>query len=414
MMGEILFIAHRIPYPPDRGDKIRSWNIVRKLAEIAPVHIAAFADDARDMGFAPALSKVAASHRIILRDMSRPIAGLRGVWRGEPLSVALFDHPALHAHVAHLMTERPISHVFVYSGQMAQYVPELPQGVRFIMDFGDVDSAKFAAYGREQAGVMGWINRREARTLASYERQVAARADVSLFVSEAEATLFRTSADLGCDRVVALENGVDLDYYNPRADFTPLTPGERGQGPLFVFTGQMDYRPNVEAVDSFARRSLPHIRERHPDARFAIVGRNPAPTVRALGGLPGVVVTGAVADVRGWLAAADIVVAPLRLARGIQNKVLEAMAMARPVILSPQAAEGIDAADDRHFLIAHSSTDEVKAILALLADSDRASSLAAAARVRVEQRYSWRATLENLPDIMKIEVEYIDTIAKVL
>lgn len=406
-MGEILFIAHRIPYPPDRGDKIRSWNIVRKLAEIAPVHIAAFADDDRDMEFAPALSEVAASYRIILRDMSRPMAGLRGLWHGEPLSVALFDHPELHAHVAQLLTERPISHVFVYSGQMAQYVPELPQGVRFIMDFGDVDSAKFAAYGQKQSGVMGWINRREARTLASFERQVAMRADVSLFVSEAEASLFRANVGLGCDRAAALENGVDLNYFNPAADFKPLTNDERVRGPLLVFTGQMDYRPNVEAVESFARRSLPHIRERYPDAQFAIVGRNPVSAVRALAGLPGIIVTGAVPDVRGWLAAADIVVAPLRLARGIQNKVLEAMAMARPVVLSPQAAEGIDAVDGTDFLIAD-STEEVSAVLALLDDSNCAARLAASGRTRVEQRYSWQATLKNLPDIMKIEQEHID------
>ncbi|MGB3927420.1 MAG: glycosyltransferase, partial [Sphingobium sp.] len=167
-----------------------------------------------------------------------------------------------------------------------------------------------------------------------------------------------------------------------------------------VFTGQMDYRPNVEAVDSFARQTLPAIRSLHPNARFAIVGRNPTPQVQALGQLPGAVVTGAVPDVRGWLAAADVVVAPLRIARGVQNKVLEAMAMARPVVASPQAAEGIDARDEAHLLVAANPAEEAAKIVALLADPARAAALGRAARARMEQRYRWSATLAGLPAML--------------
>ncbi|HEY9580237.1 MAG TPA: TIGR03087 family PEP-CTERM/XrtA system glycosyltransferase [Rhizorhapis sp.] len=399
-MSEILFLCHRVPFPPDRGDKIRSWNILRRLARIAPVHVAAFADDLRDMGFAGALDEVTASTRLVLRDVSRPLAGLRGLASGRALSLALFDHPQMHAYVARILEERPISAVFVYSGQMAQYVPTLPSGTRFIMDFVDMDSAKFAAYGRNGFGPMAWLNRREGRCLFQFERQIAARADASLFVSEAEAALFREATAMGRSRVKAFENGVDLQYYKPAADFAPLKVTERGQGPLLVFTGQMDYRPNVEAVESFARRSFPQIRNRHANARFAIVGRNPAPAVRALAALPGVVVAGAVPDVRGWLAAADVVVAPLQLARGIQNKVLEAMAMARPVIASPQAAEGIDAVDGRDIIVANSGEDETAAILALLENKSRAVHIASAARARMEARYSWAATLKDLPEII--------------
>jgi polysaccharide biosynthesis protein PslH len=400
-MGEILFIAHRIPFPPDRGDKIRSWNMVRKLDGIAPVHIAAFADDERDMAHAPALSEVAASHRIVLRDRNRPLAAMRGIVRGQPLSVALFDHPELRAYVARILAERPISAIFAYSCQVAQYVPERLNGIRFVMDFVDVDSAKYAAYGQNQRGPMGWVNRREGRKLLAFERKVAVRADASLFVSEAEAALFRDASGLGVDRVLAVDNGVDLAFFNPAAGFEPLTPAERGEGPLIVFTGQMDYRPNVEAVEGFSRYSFAQIRRRYPDARFAIVGRNPSPAVRALASLPGVVVTGGVPDVRGWLAAADVVVAPLRLARGVQNKVLEAMAMARPVVASPQAAEGIDAVAGRDLLVAGTDGDEAAAVLDLLADRDAALRLGRAARARVEARYSWDATLAMLPDIVR-------------
>lgn len=395
MMGEILFIAHRIPFPPDRGDKIRSWNILRRLAELAPVHVAGFADDERDMGFVPELARVTVSHFIVPRTMSRIPAVIRGLWRHEPLSVSLFSHAGLKQHILQLLKERPISAVFVYSVQMAQYVPVLGPDVRFVMDFCDLDSAKFAAYGAGGSGPMAWVHRREGRKLLGFERETAARADASLFVSEAEAALFREKAGAEFP-VQVLENGVDLTYFSPSADFQPLRGEGRGKGPLLVFTGQMDYQPNVEAVDHFARHCLPLVRDVFPATRFAIVGRRPSPAVRALAGLPGVIVTGEVPDVRGWLAAADAVVAPLRLARGIQNKVLEAMAMARPVVASHHAAEGIDAVPGRDLLLAADRAAAAGAIIELLSDGDRAERLGRAARARVEQRYSWQSALAPL------------------
>lgn len=397
MTGDILFLCHRIPFPPDRGDKIRSCNLLKRLAQVAPVHVGCFADDDRDMGFAGELAAIAQSHCLLRRDRSRIVAGLTGLAKREPLLVSLFDHPGLHQWVAQTLTDRPIRAVVAYSAQMAHFVPALPPGTRFLMDFVDFDSAKYAAYGAQGSGPMGWINRREGRVLLDFERSVAARADISTFVSEAEAALFRAASGLGPDRIVPLENGVALDYFDPAADFPPV---DHGDGPLLVFTGQMDYRPNVEAVESFARQTLPAIRTVHPNARFAIVGRNPSKAVEALAALPGVIVTGGVPDVRGWLAAADIVVAPLRIARGIQNKVLEAMAMARPVVASPQAAEGIDAQDEMHFLIAANPAEEAAKINALLADPARAAQLGIAARAGMEARYRWSATLADLPDLL--------------
>jgi sugar transferase (PEP-CTERM/EpsH1 system associated) len=247
---------------------------------------------------------------------------------------------------------------------------------------------------------MGWVHRREGRVLADYERVIAAQADVSLFVSDAEADLFRATHGFASDRVRVLENGVALDIFSPHAAITSLTPGERGSGPLIVFTGQMDYRPNIEAVVDFAQRSLPKIRKVHGDARFAIVGRNPAAPVRALCGTSGVVVTGAVDDVRPWLAAADVVVAPLRMARGIQNKVLEAMAMARPVVASAQAAEGIDAEDGRDLLVARDPDAEARLVIGLLGEPAHAEAIGKAARLRAERRYSWAAAMAPLEALL--------------
>jgi len=397
MSGDILFLCHRIPFPPDRGDKIRSYHMLKRLAEIAPVHIGCFADDARDMGFAQDMAALTASQCVLMRDRSKLVAGLVGLAKRQPLLVSLFDNPQLHDWVARTLKERPIRAVFAYSAQMAHFVPPLGPDVRFLMDFVDFDSAKYAAYGAQGSGPMAWINRREGRVLLDFERRTAARADVSSFVSEAEAALFRDATGLPPERVVAIDNGVAVDMFDPEADFEAV---DRGEGPLIVFTGQMNYRPNVEAVDSFARETMPAIRAVRPDARFAIVGRDPTPAVQALAKLHGVVVTGAVPDVRGWLAAADVVVAPLRIARGVQNKVLEAMAMARPVVASPQAAEGIDARAGEHLIVAGDPAQEAAEVIALLADPDRAAALSRAARARVEARYRWSATLARLPDLL--------------
>ena len=397
MTGEVLFLCHRIPYPPDRGDKIRSYHMLQRIAEVAPVHVGCFADDDRDMGFAADMAALTASQCVLPRDRSRVAAGLRGLARRQPLLVSLFDHPALHHWVAQVLRERPIRAVFAYSAQMAHFVPLLGPETRFVMDFVDFDSAKYAAYGAKGRGPMSWIHRREGRLLLDFERTTAARADISAFVSDAEADLFRAVSGLGPDRVRAIDNGVALEYFDPAASFPSV---EKGKGPLIVFTGQMDYRPNIEAVEAFAWGAFPIIRARYPQARFAIVGRKPTGQVQALGQLPGVTVTGAVPDVRGWLAAADVVVAPLTIARGIQNKVLEAMAMARPVVASPQAAEGIDASDGAHLLVADDPVEQAAKVMALIADPVAAKRLGQAARARMEQRYRWSATLRDLPAML--------------
>jgi sugar transferase (PEP-CTERM/EpsH1 system associated) len=261
------------------------------------------------------------------------------------------------------------------------------------MDFVDMDSAKFADYAG--AGPLRWVHAREARTLFEFERATAARADASLFVSEAEAKLFRERVP-GAN-VRAISNGIDLDYYRPDADFPRRPP----DGPLIVFTGQMDYRPNVEAVAAFASESLPTILAAAPAARFAIVGRSPAPAVRQLAEREGVIVTGSVPDVRTWLAAADVVVAPLGIARGIQNKVLEAMAMARPVVASPAAFEGIEAEPGRDLIVADGAAEQAAAVLRLIEGRDAAEAIGASARNRVETAYRWDSRLAPLAQILR-------------
>lgn len=391
-MKDILFLAHRIPFPPDRGDKIRSWHLLRHLASLGRVHLACFADDEADAAHLPAL-RAALGHRlgeahVEVRTRSKAAAGARALIEGRPVSLTLFDSARLRAFVERKLADEAVGTVVAFSGQMGQFVPATVRQ-RFVMDFGDVDSAKFAQYGDEGAGPMRWVNRREADKLFAFERATAARADLCLFVSEAEAALFRGKTGLG--NIRALSNGIDVGHFDPAADFARLAEA----GPLILFTGQMDYAPNAAAVAWFAREVLPHV----PDARFVIAGRNPLPAVRALAG-ERVTVTGGVADMRSWLAAADVVVAPLKLARGIQNKVLEAMAMARPVVASPAAFEGIEAVAGRDLLVADDAAATAVAVNLLLNDPARAAELGAAARRQMEQSYRWDARLAPLAQMV--------------
>jgi sugar transferase (PEP-CTERM/EpsH1 system associated) len=402
MMREILFLAHRVPWPPDRGDKIRSFHILQKLRSIAPVHVGAFADDTRDIELAEAERAGLASLHVELRNKPSWLSGVEALASGKPVSLTAFGSKAMQHWVDARIAGGTISHIFAFSGQMAQFVPA-DFGGRFVMDFVDVDSAKFESYSDEGGGLMRWVYQREGKKLAAFEAEIARRADISLFVSEAEAQLFRERS--GAGNVHALANGIDAIFYDPAAKFKKLHPVF--PDPLIVFTGQMDYRPNIEAVADFAHNAFPAIRAAHPETTFAIVGRNPTQAVVDLSMLPGVMVTGEVPDVRTWLAGADVVVAPLRIARGIQNKVLEAMAMAKPVVTSTAAAEGICASDGQHFRIAHSVSEEADIVNALLADNDERAKIGAAARAHVLQNYSWDAQLAGLEALLvPIETRY--------
>jgi polysaccharide biosynthesis protein PslH len=383
-MADLLFLAHRVPYPPDRGDKIRSFNILKHLSERHRVHLAAFADDSRDEEAARAIPLDLGQVHVERRTRSKAAALAIGLPTRTAASVTAFAHPGMARAVDRILAEEPIDKLYVFSGQMAQYAPD---DRPFVMDFVDMDSQKFADYAAATRPPMRWLWAREAGRLLAFEREAANRAVVSLFVSEAETVLFRARSGLTAQTVRTLENGIDLDRY---------TPGPAPTGaPLIVFTGQMDYPPNIAAASGFARDVMPAIRKVHRQARFAIVGRKPDPSLLALAG-QGVEVTGEVADVRPWLMDAHVVVAPLRIARGIQNKVLEAMAMGRPVVASPQAFEGIDAEPGRDLCVADGVEAERLSVLALLGDPARAEAMGAAARARMERRYAWGRCLAPL------------------
>ncbi|MCX7284071.1 MAG: TIGR03087 family PEP-CTERM/XrtA system glycosyltransferase [Novosphingobium sp.] len=395
---EVLFLAHRIPFPPDRGDKIRSCHVLRHIAALAPVHVACFADDEGDIGHEPDLAAVAASHCLIRRTRSLRLAGIEALATGKPVSLTAFADKAIAAYVARVLAERPIGAIYVFSGQMAQYIPASFAG-RVVMDFVDVDSAKFEAYAAQARFPLRQIHAREGRLLSAFESHVARRVSASVLVTPEEAALFRQRLTPGAEpQVMALGNGIDTDFFDP-ADM-PAAPDLAGEGPHLTFTGQMDYPPNVAAVTIFAHEVMPQIRAVFPQARFNVVGRAPTLGVRALEGLNGTHVTGAVLDVRPWLAGADLVVAPLTIARGVQNKVLEAMAMARPVLATPEAATGIAAREGHEIVVAAGADGLARQALSLLHDKVRAATIGQSARAFVLEKCGWAGVLAPLGGLL--------------
>ncbi|MGG7605439.1 TIGR03087 family PEP-CTERM/XrtA system glycosyltransferase [Massilia sp. BKSP1R2A-1] len=387
-MEDLLLLIHRIPYPPNKGDKIRSYHLLKHLARDYRVHLATFVDDADDWQHVPTVEKMcASSHFASLNPTLARVRSLGALVKNRSLSLDYYRDAGMQRWVDQTVAAHKIERVLVFSSAMAQYADKYPNARR-VVDFCDVDSDKWRQYADKKSWPMSWLYRHEARQLLSYERQVAREYDASLFVSAPEADLFRQLAPESDARIGFFSNGVDTDYFSPdAAGATPFKEGERA----IVFTGAMDYWPNVDAVQWFAADVMPLLRARLPDLTFYIVGARPSPAVLELGKQANIVVTGTVPDVRPYIAHARAAVAPLRIARGIQNKVLEAMAMATPVVVSPQALEGIEAEPGRELVLANDATGFADAVANLLACQDNTMGLAA--RARVERKYSWPSNL---------------------
>lgn len=400
-MREILFLSHRIPFPPNRGDKIRSHHLLRRLARLAPVHVATFADDDGDAAQEVELASIAASYRLVQRSKPLILSGLQALVSGRPISLQAFHDVSLAEYVRRTLRERPIGTIFIFSGQMGQYVPADFTG-RVVADFVDVDSAKFEAYATRRHSLVGWLHAREARLLRDEEARIACRATISLLISAEEAALFSarlTPEERMQTEVRVLRNGIDSGIFDPSGSL-PEPKLEAFARPRLIFTGQMDYSPNVDAVVRAARRLMPLIRESCPQASFHVVGRNPVESVQQLDGVNGTRVWGSVDDVRPWLKGADIALVPLEIGRGVQNKVLEAMAMGLPTVLTSAAATGIPATDRTHFVVADSDADLVQAVCRLAADATWARLVGHEARAFVVNRFSWSSALADLPEIV--------------
>lgn len=390
MKASLLFLAHRLPYPPNKGDKIRSYHLLRFLAERYRVHLGTFIDDPADRVHVDAVRQWCADVNVVeLNPRQAKLASLRGLLTGEALTLPYYRNAGLSDWVRDTVSNNTIGIAVAFSSAMAQYVP--PGMPVKLMDMVDVDSDKWAQYAPTKPWPLSWLYRRETRRLAEWESSIAQAFDATFLVSSAEATHLKRMATEAADKIDWFENGVDADYFKPDPALTSPYPGN--VTPI-VFTGAMDYWPNIDAVTWFAHEIFPKVREAIPNAMFAIVGSNPSETVQALGALPGIWVTGRVDDVRPYVQHAACAVAPLRLARGVQNKVLEAMAMARPVVASPQAAEGISAQAGEDFMVAENIVDFAAQVTAVC--KGLYPDMGTQARARILLAYDWQTNLSRI------------------
>ena len=391
-MANILYLVHRLPYPPNKGDKVRSYNLLKHLSRQHRVFLGTFIDDPDDE---PHIAKVRTLcsdlHVARLNPRLARIRSLSSLLAGEALTLGYYRSSALRNWVKETCQRHRIQTAVIFSSAMAQYLEGQPR-IPAIIDFVDVDSAKWTQYAPQHYWPLSWLYRREGRLLLEYERRMAARVSRSFFATDKEVALFTQMAPECRVRLQMMGNGVDADYFS--VDDTRSSPFPSDEMSV-VFTGAMDYLPNVDAATWFASDVLPGLLQRWPAVRFYVVGRSPAAAVLALA-TDRIVVTGTVDDVRPYLQYAAAVVAPLRIARGIQNKILEAMAMSRPVIASADCAAAVDAVAGKELLAATSPVEYIAAISQMLEAPKAATVLGKAARQRVVERYTWEAHMKAI------------------
>jgi sugar transferase (PEP-CTERM/EpsH1 system associated) len=416
----VLFLAHRVPYPPDKGDKIRAFQELRALvARGHQVHLFAFADDPEDVRHRATLAELGATVEIIPLDPWRAkLRALAGLVGRAPLSIRYFASAQMRRSVVCSLAGRELDAALVSSGPMAQYVPPA-LAARTVVDLVDVDSEKWLAYAHRRSPPWSWLFRVEWRRLRRYERAIVDRFAHTVVTTAREAALLERPDDATLPTSLhAITNGVDLERYRPAtwpgSEPIRLPAAERrflpaSAGPRLVFTGVMDYYPNVDAVRYFAEEVLPLVRACEPRAELLVVGRDPIRSVRRLGERPGVTITGYVEDVRPYLAAATVCVAPLRVARGVQNKILEAMASGRPVVATPEAAAGLRTDDGEHLLVGRDAAELAGAVVSVIRDARLRTELGARARAFVEREHGWGPMMERLARLVESVAAVEDT-----
>lgn len=388
----ILFACHRLPYPPNRGGKIRPFHMIQHLGQKHSVVVASLAHSEEEMeqgaGLGQFCEQVLAE---VLPSPTRWMQAVAALPQSTPSSVAYFRSSRLQERVQQTGQRTRFDLVMVHCAFAAQYVSRLSGAIR-ILDFGDLDSAKWFAYARHRPFPFSLGYRLESGKLRSYERKLAAQSDYCTVTTEGERKEFETLGVAAPCRVIP--NGVDCDYFAPRS---VARSGSR----VIAFLGRMDYFPNIDAVVHFSKAIFPIIRRSLPDAELRIVGSNPTGTVRDLSRIPGITVTGYLPDVRPAVEDVAVAVVPLRIARGTQNKVLEFMAMGIPVVVTPEASQGIQAVVGRDLLVASQPEEFAQKTVAVMQDGRLRAALSASGRRQVEMAHSWPASMKILDSVLE-------------
>jgi sugar transferase (PEP-CTERM/EpsH1 system associated) len=392
----IFYICRRVPFPPDRGDKIAAFNAIRHLSTRHEVHVFCLGDGVQDLANISGLQACAKSVAAApVDEFTIKLRALAALVTGEPLSVAALNETKLHDAIHRKFAELRPDLIIVYSCNMAQFAEDFHDVPR-IMHFGDLDSLKWGQFAERSRTPLKWIYATEERRLLGYERHIAQIFSHALVHTEIEKRDFERL--IPGIPVTVVGNGVDLDYFR--------SAGEAKQPASMVFTGVMDYRPNIDAVVWFCNEILPIVQTEIPGANFTICGSRPAPAVRRLAKRRGVTVTGWVPDARPYLDRAEIFVAPLRMARGVQNKLLEALAMGLPCVASTAAWSGTVVADGEGIQATDEPMEFAWNVVDLLRDGGRRADMARRARAAAEANYHWGVQLSHLDQVIATAVSH--------
>lgn len=387
----VLYIAQRVPYPPDRGDKIITYHQIRHLAKTHRVTVACLAEGDEDLEHAESLRSIVPDvHAVPLSPLRARCRALQDLARGRPFTKGYFREPELVRSVRSILQTGNVDVAIVFCSGMAQFVEDADDLPR-IIHFADLDSLKWKNYANTVRIPQRWVYAAESRRLLEYERYLARTFNHSLVCTELELADFKEL--IYTENASCVPNGIDLEY------FLPVATEKRPHS--LVFTGVMDYLPNVDGMVWFCEEILPLIKKRYPDVTLTICGSRPERKVLELADIPGVEVTGRVPDVRPYLSRSSVAVVPLRLCRGIQNKVLEAMAMGLPVVTTSAAFGGIDATDGEDLLVADQADQIANSVLRLFDDNPLREQIGDAARSCIEANYSWDVPLAQLDSIIE-------------
>jgi sugar transferase (PEP-CTERM/EpsH1 system associated) len=390
----ILYLCHRIPYPPNKGDKIRSYHQIKFLSQHHSIYLACLIDDPDDWQYVDPLRSMCRIVEAVERK------GFQKWWRigkaligGQPLSLGAFFVPELQKKIQVILEKESIDRIVIFSSPMAEYVKHI-SSIPKIIDFVDMDSEKWRAYAQIKSFPLSSLYNIEAARLGQYELDVAKICEESLVISQEEAHVIRERSN---QMVVpkVLPNGVDYEYFSPKFDVQRTKQ-------IIVFTAAMDYFPNVDGALFFCREILPRIHQVIPQAQFLVVGRNPVASLRKMAErMPQVQVTGTVHDVRPYLSEAMVAVVPLRIARGVQNKILEAMAMELPVVGTTQAFQGLRVASEHGMHVADDPGEFADVVVKILGNPERARACGVSARQFVTSHYDWSTILHGFEQILE-------------
>jgi len=399
----ILFISHRVPFPPNKGEKIRTFHQLKHLRELGHhIHLFSPYEDKTELAHFNELRETWCTSVEATPLKPKAMRLLTGLVKGQSMSVANFYDKTLQQKFDQFLSGNTVDAIICSASSVAEYIfkstalPTLDIKPLLIMDFMDVDSDKWGQYQQSSSFPMSMVYAREQRLLAEYEKQIVKQFDASYLIAQAEVTLFNQKV-MQSDKVHVMGNGLDTSVFYPPKIKQP------NAAPVFLFTGVMDYKPNEDAVIWFVNTCWPSIITQHPNARFIIAGMNPSADITQLANNNSIEVTGFVDDILPYYHQADIFVAPFRLARGVQNKVLQAFACALPVISTPMGAEGILCQADQDILIASTPNEFIAQANQLIAQPKLAESIGQSALHIIKQHYSWPSQLQPLVNLLGSE-----------